>query len=268
MARRESLIIKKINIMYSRSENDKILEAWQEQSVKKGAGDIEFDGVAYKGDINTFAGKDGKTYNERNPGDEDSIWNNSDKRILFVAKELNDPENPYDSRVVMAYAPERGIEPTDRFLKSMLYITKGLLESQADKAAEFNGDESIENLMAAWDKAAVAKINVKKQPGGSVADMAQVNSSMQEYRDLLRKQLLLLDANIVVCCDNKAGILSTIKDLVFPNVVQLTDEAWYDKQSNTLLIDSYHLSAWTISYEDKYNRVIGNYVNALAKIKA
>lgn len=254
--------------MYSYSENDKILQSWQEKSIKNGAGEIEFDGVAYKGGINTFTGNDGKTYYERLSGNEDSIWNDSNKRILFVAKELNDPENPYDSRVVMTYNPARGIEPTDRFLKSMLYITKGLLESQADKAADFNGDEPIENLMAAWDKAAVAKINVKKQPGGSVADMAQVNSSMQEYRDLLRKQLQLLDANIIVCCDNKAGILSTIKDLVYPNAVQLTDEAWYDKQSNTLLIDSYHLSAWTISYEDKYNRVIGNYVNALAKIKA
>ena len=253
--------------MYSHSENDKILEAWQEQSVKNGAGDIEFDGVAYKGDINTFVGKDGKTYNERNPGNEESIWNNSDKRILFVAKELNDPENPYDSRVVMAYAPERGIEPTDRFLKSMLYIAKGLLESQADKGADFNGDEHIENLMAAWDKAAVAKINVKKQPGGSVADMVEINSSMQEYRDLLRKQLQLLDANIIVCCDNRAGILSTIKNLIYPNAVQLNDETWYDEQSNTLLIESYHLSAWVVSYENKYNRVIGNYVDALAKIK-
>ena len=253
---------------YSRSENDKILEAWQEQSVKNGAGNIEFDGVAYKGDINTFTGKDGKTYNERNPGDEDSIWNNSDKRILFVGTDLNDPENPCDSRVVMTYDPENGIEPTGLFLKNMLYITKGLMESSADKVAEFNFDEPIENLMATWDKSAVAKINVKKQPGGPVADMALVNSSMQEYRDLLRKQLQLLDANIIVCCYNKAGILSTIKDLVYPNAVQVNDEVWYDEQSNTLLIESYHLSALLVSYTEKYNRVIGNYVDALAKIKA
>lgn len=255
-------------MMYTHSENDKVLECWQELSVKNGDGKIEFDGVAYKGDIHPFTGDDGKICNERQPGNEESIWNNSDKRILFVAKELNDPDNPYDSRVVMAYDPDNGIEPTDRFLKSMLYITNGVMESTAGKAVEFNGEESMGNLMDTWDKAAVAKINVKKQPGKSVADMAEINSSMQEYRDLLRKQLQLLNANIIVCCDNRAGILSTIKELVYPDAVQLSDEAWYDKLSDTLLIESYHLSAWMISYEDKYNRVIGNYVDALAKIKA
>ena len=91
---------------------------------------------------------------------------------------------------------------------------------------------------------------------------------MQTYREFLAKQLQLLDANIIVCCDNRAGILSTIKELVYPNAVQVNDEVWYDEESNTLLIESYHLSAWTISFEDKYNRVIGNYVDALAKINA
>ncbi|MDE6258944.1 MAG: hypothetical protein K2M53_11245 [Muribaculaceae bacterium] len=253
--------------MYSHSENNKILESWQELSINNGDGKIEFDGVAYKGDIHTFLSEDGKICNERQPGNEESIWNNSDKRILFVAKEPNDPENPYDARAVMAYDPENGIEPTHIFLKSMLFITKGLMESSSDNSAEFKRDEPMANLMETWDKTAVAKINVKKQPGGSVADMAQVNSSMQEYRDLLRKQLQLLDANIVVCCDNKAGILSTIKDLVYPNAVQVNDEVWHDEQSNTLLIESYRLSALILSYEVIYNRVIYNYVDALEKIK-
>ncbi len=254
-------------IKYSHSENDKILDAWQELSIKNGDGKIEFDGVAYKGGIHPFSGDDGKIYNERQPGNEESIWNDSTKRILFVGKELNDPDNPYDSRVVMKYDPENDIKVSHQFLKSMLFITKGLIESTAEKAAAFNVTESMENLMGIWDKAAVAKINVKKQPGGAVADMVEINSSMQEYRNLLRKQLQLLDANIIVCCDNRAGILSIIKELVYPDAVQLLDEAWYDKLSNTLLIESYHLSA-RMSYEKRYNRVIRNYVEALAKIKA
>lgn len=252
---------------YSHSENDKILDAWQEQSLKKGCGDIELDGVAYKGCIHSFTGNDGKIYHERLSGNEEDIWNKSSKRILFIAKELNDPDNPYDSRVVMKYDPANGIKVSHPFLKSMLFITKGLMESTADKAAEFNGQEPMENLMSTWDKAAVAKINVKKQPGGSFSDMSEINSSMQEYRDLLCKQLQLLEANIIVCCDNKAGILSTIKELTYPNAVQLTDEVWYDKQSNTLLIESYHLSA-RLSYEKRYNRVIRNYVDALSKLNA
>lgn len=253
---------------YSHAENDKILDIWEEFSIKNGDGKIERDGVAYKGCIHTFPGADEKVYHEREVGNEESAWNNSDKRILFVAKELNDPDNPYDSRVVITYDSKNGIAPTDKFLKSMLYITKGLMESTADKVAEFNRDESMDNIMSTWDKSAVAKINVKKQPGGSVSDMAEIDSYMQTYRDLLKRQLLLLNANIIVCCDNKTTILSTIKQLVYPEALQLNDEVWYDECSKTLLIESYHLSAWTKSYEDKYNRVICNYADALAKINA
>lgn len=96
---------------YSHAENDKILDAWEQFSIKNGEGEIERDGVAYKGAIHTFHGGDGKIYHERQSGDEEALWNNSDKRILFILKELNNPGNPYDSRVVVTYAPEHGIIP-------------------------------------------------------------------------------------------------------------------------------------------------------------
>ena len=85
----------KTKVRYTHKENDKILEEWNNKSVLNGAGSIETDGVAYKGSIKKFTGSDGKTYHERIEGKEEDIWNNSDKRILFIAKELNDPNNPH-----------------------------------------------------------------------------------------------------------------------------------------------------------------------------
>ena len=46
--------------MYTHKENDSILDKWNEQSERNGLGKIEYDGVAYKGDIHTFIGKDVK----------------------------------------------------------------------------------------------------------------------------------------------------------------------------------------------------------------
>lgn len=250
---------------YSHAENDKILDAWNEFSQNNGEGEIEYDGVAYKGGIHTFPGENGKVYNERKPGDEENIWNNSEKRILFVLKELNDPGNPYDSRVAVVYDPDNGIVPSDKNIKNMIYATKGILESSADNAAPLNENEDMDTLMKIWDKAAVAKINVKKQPGGAVADTSVIAEHMNTYKEFLKQQLQLLDANIIVCCDNKSGILSTIKELVYPNAVQVTDEVWYDKSSNAMLIESYHTNPHR-SYQFFYDRVINNYVDALKKI--
>ena len=122
-------------------------------------------------------------------------------------------------------------------------------------------------LMQIWDKAAVAKINVKKQPGVSVSDTNEILAHMDTYKEFLKQQLQLLDANIIVCCDNRSGILSTVKELAYPDAIQLTDEVWYDKSSNAMLIESYHTNPRR-SYEFFYDRVINNYVAALAKINA
>lgn len=250
---------------YSHVENDKILDAWNEFSIKNGEGEIERDGVAYKGVVNSFPNEKGAIVYERQPGNEETVWNNSDKRILFVLKELNDPGRPYDSRVVVTYNPDSDNIPSNRNIKNMLYATKGILESKADKTSPFNENDDMDILMKIWDNAAVAKINVKKQPGGSVADTNEIADHMNTYKEFLKQQLQLLNANIIVCCDNRAGILSTIKELVYPNAIQLTDEAWYDKSSGAMLIESYHTSA-RISYKYFYDRVINNFVDALARL--
>ncbi|MDE5844035.1 MAG: hypothetical protein K2K27_02895 [Muribaculaceae bacterium] len=251
---------------YTHQENDQILEEWNNLSIKNGQGEIETDGVAYKGGINSFRNDNGIMIHERMEGNEEGIWNNSDKRILFVAKELNDPKNPYDSRVVMSFDPDNGIIPTHKFLKAMLFITSGLLNSTEKHAAEFNRYESMEKLMADWDKAAVAKINVKKQPGGSTSSFAEISKAMEDYKEFLVKQVQLLNANIIVCCDGRGVILNAIKDWVYPNAKKVNDFVWYDKEADTLLINSYHLSARK-SYKNLYDRVISSYVDALAKLK-
>ena len=243
---------------YTHQENDQILEEWNNLSIKNGEGEIETDGVAYKGGINPQIA-------ERLEGNEVEIWNNSDKRILFVAKELNDSKG-YDSRVVVRHDPDKGIYLSNKFLKAMLFITSGLLNSTEKHAAEFNRYESMEKLMADWDKAAVAKINVKKQPGGSTSSFAEISKAMEDYKEFLVKQVKLLNANIIVCCDGRGVILNAIKDWVYPNAKQVNDYVWYDKDSETLLINSYHLSARK-SYQSLYDRVISSYVDALAKLK-
>lgn len=251
---------------YSHTENDKILDVWNEISIKNGEGEIEYDGVAYKGEVKAIQSSNGSIMFQRQPGNEESNWNNSSKRILFVAKELNDVD-VYDSRVVVNFDPENGIVPSHKFIKNMLFITKGLLESTKELPAEFPVDEDMDILMKSWDKAAVAKINVKKQPGGSSADMNSVAKAADTYKELLKKQLHLLDANIIVCCDSKNIILSTIKDIEYPNAIQINDYVWYDNTKETILISSYHLSARK-TYEDVYERVVRSFVDALAKIKS
>ena len=253
---------------YSHKENDAILDKWNKRSIEKSMGEIESDGVAYKGSIKTFSGDDGQVYHERMAGNEEKIWNESPRRILFIAKELNDPNNPYDSRVVVRYDEQNGIYSTDKFIKNMLFINHGLQKMNGENYEALDREISMDELMKVWDESAVAKINVKKQPGGSTANMYEISEAIVLFEDLLKAQLSLLDANIIVCCDGSGILIDRIKNLLYSDAIQINDYVWYSPHSGVCLINSYHLKPRNKTYEEVYERVVKSFSDSLKDMPA
>lgn len=138
--------------IYTHIKNDEILEKWRTRSLESGHGDIELEGVQYKGEINTFIGNNGIVYHERSKGNEEVVWNDASRRILFIAKELNDPKNPYDSRVVVRIDSGRGIIPTNRFVLNMLYVTAGLINSTPNFCPSFNFSRSLDEKKIPYER--------------------------------------------------------------------------------------------------------------------
>ena len=83
--------------MYSFDKNQQILDEWRKKARSEGYDDIFEDGVYYKGDRYVI---ESLNLYERSRGGEDRIWNNAIKRILFITKESNTSDYPYDMRCV------------------------------------------------------------------------------------------------------------------------------------------------------------------------
>ncbi len=251
--------------MYTHINNDEILEKWRKRSLESGHGDIELDGVQYKGEINTFIGSNGVVYHERTEGNEEIVWNGASKRILFIAKELNDRNNPYDSRVVVKMDAERGIIPTNRFVLNMLYVTAGLINSTPNFYQSFNFSRSLDEktlLMKEWDRAAVAKINIKKQPGSNKSIPNEIFASIDQYGDLLIEQLQLLSPTIIVCCGT-FNYLTHIFNQIYPSIKTLNNWISFVEKDKMIIINGYHFSAYSISYRSHYEGIVYNYIEAL-----
>ena len=71
--------------MYSSQDNQLILDKWAERAHTRNEGEISPDGVYYKGERHQYE-SDGKIYCEREPGNEDALWNSAKRRILFISK--------------------------------------------------------------------------------------------------------------------------------------------------------------------------------------
>lgn len=69
--------------MYSFQNNQLILDKWAKRAHIRKEGEISPDGVYYKGSRYHFE-SNGKIFCERERGDEDALWNNSLRRILFI----------------------------------------------------------------------------------------------------------------------------------------------------------------------------------------
>src|ERR1035437_6112139 len=73
-------------------KTDRLFAKWKKQSSQDGFNDFCEDGLMYKGEIKTTVASDGKTYWYRSSGNEEELWANAPKRVMFLNKDV--PFNP------------------------------------------------------------------------------------------------------------------------------------------------------------------------------
>ena len=124
---------------------------------------------------------------------DENAYRLSGKKILFLMKEVNDPNcGGWDLREVMR-AGKR--PPTwdnlTRWTMGIRKLPKDLPWSELKAISENQRKEFI---------LSVAAMNLKKSPGGSATDKALMDKSASEDREYLSRQFNLYDADIVICC--------------------------------------------------------------------
>lgn len=196
-------------------------------------------------------------------GEENVLWANAPLRLLFLTKDQNNGggDNPaWDVRsetfryISDKYKPEEmWIDKSPGgFYKNLVYILYGILNTTADKMVGYNDFTDNEALSFA-DEQIFARINCKKEVGGGKCENYDLQKAIDQDLKLLKEQILNLDADIFVCCGYSESIVPTgshilnLLNEIGYNFEQDSKEEtgewiYYDKKSNKVAINSYHLS--------------------------
>ena len=122
------------------------------------------------------------------------------KKILFLLKETHSDESWPFVEWLSKLAEFKNIDHRILHLwKRVVQWTYGLINTDTQKIAPFCYEEFEHNLSEYINNIAV--VNVKKTGGGASAnmDVIQVHAKNKNYKDLLKRQIKLIDPDIIVC---------------------------------------------------------------------
>ena len=163
---------------------DRLFEEWKTRSRQCGDGEeIAPDGLLYRG---LFSYADG--YWTRRPGDECRRWEQAPRRVLILTKDLNDTE-AWDIRCETGRRNFSG--PADAtvsapFYKNLMRWVYGLLTvDRHGNTRPFDEADRPDTFRPFYDEAPVARVNCKKQPGGSQLTNSALQAFLTRYADLL-----------------------------------------------------------------------------------
>lgn len=134
---------------------------------------------------------------KRMPGTEEIEWKNNAVKLMFLTKDLPDKEGVFDIREASCLNCNK--KPGGPFNKKLMCWTYGIHRTILDgKAPSFNvaQDESVNYFL----NTPIVRMNVKKQFGESKISPKELRNNIEEYSELITKQIGLYDANVIYSC--------------------------------------------------------------------
>lgn len=221
-----------------------LFECWKAEMNKAGHRGFCYDGLIYRN------------------GEENKIWKNSTRRIVFLLKEQNDN----DGEDVREWSGSiNGFSPNNRFYNRLSAWLYGLTHATATGYPARSLAFDNHTQMKALSSYPYAYVNLKKQSGGSRAKNREIKEHALLYKNFLRKQLDILDGKIIVC--GGKVVFNIARDLIFSDLIftPINDWIYYNSTKELVLIDSFHPSDWTKPPEQMYDWMMEKFVGFLNK---
>ena len=216
------------------------------------------DGILFRG---TIKGGKGDFSTNRGKGEAAEIWEKSPRRYLYITKELTEKQRGWNDIRNEDGLNKNGYDITGRFYKNYMYNLYGMestvLKNRFVKWENLSHEESVDFFQ---NKAALARINCGKDYGQTSTNYKRLKELVEVNGDLLKKQIQLLDADIIVCCGSDTIMLDLVRD-TYPNA----DWKWnnklhrgihYSEKIKKIVVHSYHPSYFGISPKDFYEDTI------------
>lgn len=260
------------------AENERILEEWR-KSLKIEDACFAFDGIMNKGE---FYIDEYEAVRRKESGKENALWNECPLRLLFLTKDEN-AEIAWDIRTETFYEKGCGLPPKNKkisgsfFYQNEACIFFGLQNTKLAENEMIKYDDfSWEDALRFSDDNIFARINCKKEVGGSTLSDSVLRDAIKENYKYLQEQILTLDADILVCCGSQNGnnlILNTVYEIYkdefeYVNCVDGKGTGMhYNSTRNKLAIDAYHLAFFKGGLETRYYETVGMYYVFLKYLK-
>ena len=235
-------------------ELDKLFIEWENKSKEDGYNGFCRDGLMLKGEV--FKGNEG--YWGRSMGNENELWQKSPKRILFLMK---DPNGNPDEDMRSWIGRQHASDITNRFFKNISFWLYGLNDlSNLGCYKSFEDVNDVEKYSRCFDDVPFAIVNCKKESGGSIIHSETLNFHAFKYGNFLKRELEILNPNIIVCGGGEGAVLSIARKIIYPDLefVRVNDWIYYNKENDKVLIDSFHPSSRK-SYEEIYDGMMSAY---------
>ena len=244
-------------------KNDSILQKWEEHNEKvektmnQQAPKFASDGIMFRGVIDQ---------NERysNPEKENELWENAPIRYLFLTKDQNAGiYDAWDVRSEIGRSNEDSCSIRYQFYRNLMYILYGIINSE-DTLCDYE-DFTNEQAIQTYDSAPLARINVKKQAGGSSIDNKTLKTYIERDKEFLIEQITALDADVLICCgysesiEDTGNIILNFLSKEIYNFTKIDEWIYYDDKTKKVAINAWHLSYRGVKQKDFFEGLVTAY---------
>ncbi len=201
--------------------------------------------------------KDGLVYQRE---DTETIWNQSERRIVFLQKESLIP-NLTDSRNIINNKEDKWF--TDRLygsrLAAWLYgLTHTTNTGFPAIETAFNKEVQVDTI----HNIPFALVNINKQATEVASSNARIYAYADKYKQYLKEELAILNSNVCVCCGDV--VFKVLKDVMFPHspFIKVNEWIYYERYTQTIIINSFLPTARKTN-EDIYETMLVKLIEGL-----
>ena len=146
-----------------------------------------------------------------------------------------------------------------RFFPNLELWVYGLMNIPDRKVIPFAKADNQTRLQGYYENAPIARVNCKKQPDNKAASNAVMQKYMENYADLLKEQILLYDADVLLCIGGQGVMVNFIRQHVYQDLEEVNPHCYYSAAANILVVKQYHPNYNVYSRKDMYAEMMKDY---------
>lgn len=242
--------------MTFRDHEEKLFERWAQRARKLHDADtITKDGLLYRGDV----WWDGFCQVHK-PANEEQLWNDAGMRLMVLTKELYE-EDCWDIRTETGRvpSPRLTVRTAMRFFPNLELWAYGLLTIPERKVIPFVKADNPTRLQGFYENAPIARVTCKKQQDGKAASNAVLQKYMDNYADLLKEQITMYNADIILCLGGQGIMVNFLQKNVYTDLEEVNPHCWYSPKANVLVVKQFHPNYNVYSRKEMYSLMINDY---------